>query len=180
MRQHDSQLSDFSKHLYIYFHTNKDRKMRYINELAPHTSEWDFLSECSRQTKSRRDYFVDRCSHLERLFHKLGLPLTEFYWFTHEDELELELRIDIKKFIQFKKSAPLIKGFLEKYFPIDDLGCLDDIKVWDPSIRVQPCFGSYVRVFENRVITIRLKINDYGYNYYFPSAIYLDACLHYA
>ena len=103
--------------------------MRYINDLAPHTSEWDFLSQCSNETKSGRDYFVDRCSHLERLFQRLGLPLIEFYWFTYDDELELELKVDFEKFDNFMNFSPLIKKFLTKYFPIKDRECFENIQI---------------------------------------------------
>ena len=180
MNQHNFQLSAFLKFLQLCCHTNRGQIMRYINELAPHTSEWEFLSQCSRETKSGRDFFVDRCSHLERLFGKLGLPLDEFYWSTYDDELELDLRIDFHHIDQFKNSAKLIKKFLEKHFPIDDLECFDNFEVLDPEKTLEQCWGSYVRAFKDHKIVIRLKINDYGYNYHFASAIYLDACLHYA
>ena len=180
MNQLNFQLRDFLRFLPLSCLTNKDQIMRYINKLAPHTSEWEFLSQCSRETKSGRDYFVDRCSHLERLFGKLGLPLDEFYWFTYDDELELDLRINFDHLEQFKRSANLIKKFLEKYFPIDDLECFDHIEVLDPEKPLESCWGSYVRAFKDLDIDIRLKINDYGYNYHFASAIYLDACFHYA
>lgn len=154
--------------------------MRYENKLAPHTSDWDFLSECSRETKSGRDYFVDRCSHLERLFQKLGLPLTNFFWFTYDDKLELELRINFDVFNQFKNSAMLIKRYLEKYFPIDDLECFDNIEILDPNESIEYCWDSYVRAYKDLDIEIRLKLEDHGYNYLFASPIYLDACFHYA
>ena len=154
--------------------------MRYVNKLAPHTSEWDFLSQCSRETKSGRDYFVDRCSHLERLFKKIGLPLNEFYWSTYDDELELDLRINFDQLDQLKNSAALIKEFLTKYFPIDDLECFNNVEVLDPENSFGYCRGSYIRAFKDLDIEICLKIDNFGYNYPFASPIYLDACLHYA
>ena len=154
--------------------------MRYINELAPHTSEWEFLSQCSRETQSGRDYFVDRCSHLERLFRKIGLPLNEFYWFTSDDQLKLELKIDYEHFDQLQRSAKLIKKYLSKYFPLDSDDCFESIKIFDIDDHIEYDWYSYVRAFRNDSIELRLNIESNGSNYYFASPIYLDACLNYA
>jgi len=154
--------------------------MRYINDLAPHTSEWDFLSQCSNETKSGRDYFVDRCSHLERLFQRLGLPLIEFYWFTYDDELELELKVDFEKFDNFMNFSPLIKKFLTKYFPIKDRECFENIQIVNLDDDLGYDWKSYIRAYRNEFIKLRLRVDSHAPNYYFASPIYLDACLNYA
>ena len=180
MNQHNFQLSDFLKFLQPYFHTNKDQIMRYINELAPHTSEWDYLTSCSTNTKMDRDNFAKKCSLLERLFSKLDTSLDMFIFTSYEDDVELHLEAETNRSNDFKLALPLLKKFVSKHFPVRDVDCFDRLGEFNYGDKVKHQRGSYVHIYNNRKIYIRLNLNCGDPCFNFPSPVYLDACSNYA
>lgn len=154
--------------------------MRYVNKLAPHTSEWEFLSSCSTYTKMDRDNFVRKCSLLERLCSKLAIPLDEFYFNSFEDEVYLNMRIRIDQTNEFKPMIPLLKKFINKHFPLRNTKFFDEIIEANYGDGIGSTDDSSIRIYKDLMICIDLKLDCGDPMFNFPSPIYLDACVNYA
>jgi hypothetical protein len=156
----------------------KGNIMYEIKEIEVYTpkskiaSTWSVNKNCSDSTKEKLSCFLEKCEKLEMIFTNAGCDLLEFYWFTSDDDLNLNIELDKKDYKKFKDITQDLKDFF-----IDDLVCLnEDTDFLNLDMNKQSGYGSYVSSYKNKV-TIQVALDWKHWNSYIPTPDYFYASM---
>lgn len=135
-------------------------------------STWSINKNCSDSTKEKLSYFLEKCENLEMIFINAECELLEFYWFTSDDDINLNIEFDISNYKKFKGITQDLKSFFA-----NDLICLhEDTSFLDLNLNKQNGYGSNVSSYES-LVTIKVALDWKNCNSYIPTPDYFYASM---
>jgi hypothetical protein len=133
---------------------------------------WEVNENCSDSTKEKLSYFLEKCEKLEALFINADCNLLEFYWFTSDDDINLNIEFSINDYEKFKSIISDLKEFF-----VEDLVCLHENTTFlDLDISEKIRSGSYVSSCNSK-LTMQVSLEWRNWNSYIPTPDYFYASM---
>lgn len=135
-------------------------------------STWNINKKCSDTTKEKLNNFLEKCEKLEYIFINAECCIKEFYWFTADDDLYLNIELPLRDIEKFKKLNYSLKNFFT-----NDLICIDEnTSFLDFELENKNSYRSYVYVSGSK-ITIQIELDLRHWNSFIPTSDYFYASM---